>query len=406
VKRLSFGTPCTCALVIGSIFSLGLMTAPALSQDNTEPNIRTVKRFTVTNTNDSGAGSFRQAVRDANASPGADEIVFNLPGDGMKTITITSGQIEIADQLTISGLGRDRLTLTKSSSNRRLMRINLGATVTLRGVTIANSENTNGSTIGNFGYLKIYDSTFKNNAGTEGGAIVNGSSRDSATNISLFMDSVNFTNNTAINQGGAILNFATIIFGQSTFEGNTANSGGAVHNRKSGTLQLVSSTFVQNKAQTGGGIANEGDLLVVNSGFTSNIGLFQGGGILNRGTARIVSGVFRGNVAAGDTISWGKETGVPIRPDAANGGAVLNFKELVLESSTLENNQASGNGGGIFNWQGTARVQSSKIRTNTAGNTSPDVSGAFINEGSNEIGNATGSTGFEIQRSGDRVGLN
>ena len=35
--------------------------------------------FIVTNTNDSGAGSLRQAITDANASPGTDTIAFNIP---------------------------------------------------------------------------------------------------------------------------------------------------------------------------------------------------------------------------------------------------------------------------------------------------------------------------------------
>ncbi|HQU82429.1 MAG TPA: hypothetical protein PKY59_04865, partial [Pyrinomonadaceae bacterium] len=35
--------------------------------------------FTVTNTADSGAGSLRQAVADANATPAADTINFNIP---------------------------------------------------------------------------------------------------------------------------------------------------------------------------------------------------------------------------------------------------------------------------------------------------------------------------------------
>ena len=42
--------------------------------------------FTVTNTNDSGAGSLRQAILDANASAGADLIDFNIPGAGVHTI--------------------------------------------------------------------------------------------------------------------------------------------------------------------------------------------------------------------------------------------------------------------------------------------------------------------------------
>jgi len=36
-------------------------------------------QFIVTNANDSGAGSLRQAILDANANPGLDEIVFNVP---------------------------------------------------------------------------------------------------------------------------------------------------------------------------------------------------------------------------------------------------------------------------------------------------------------------------------------
>src|SRR5438128_2176411 len=46
--------------------------------------------FTVINTNPSGAGSLRQAIIDANTNPnpdpGADEIVFNIPGPGVHTI--------------------------------------------------------------------------------------------------------------------------------------------------------------------------------------------------------------------------------------------------------------------------------------------------------------------------------
>lgn len=43
--------------------------------------------YTVTNTNDSGAGSLRQAILDANANGGADDILFNIPGAGVHTIT-------------------------------------------------------------------------------------------------------------------------------------------------------------------------------------------------------------------------------------------------------------------------------------------------------------------------------
>src|SRR5438132_7471692 len=43
--------------------------------------------FTVTNTNDSGPGSLRQAILSANVNPGLDSITFNIPGSGVRTIS-------------------------------------------------------------------------------------------------------------------------------------------------------------------------------------------------------------------------------------------------------------------------------------------------------------------------------
>ncbi len=43
--------------------------------------------FTVTNTNDTGTGSFRQAITDANNHSGLDTIAFDIPGTGVHTIT-------------------------------------------------------------------------------------------------------------------------------------------------------------------------------------------------------------------------------------------------------------------------------------------------------------------------------
>ena len=43
--------------------------------------------LTVTNTNDSGAGSLRQAIFDANSGAGTDTIEFNIPGGGPYVIT-------------------------------------------------------------------------------------------------------------------------------------------------------------------------------------------------------------------------------------------------------------------------------------------------------------------------------
>ncbi len=58
--------------------------------------------FTVTATNDSGAGSLRQAMLDANAAPGLDTIGFNL-ASGTTTIVLAAALPPVTDPLTIDG---------------------------------------------------------------------------------------------------------------------------------------------------------------------------------------------------------------------------------------------------------------------------------------------------------------
>ncbi len=58
--------------------------------------------FTVTNTNDTGPGSLRQAILDANASAGPDVIGFSI-GSGPQRIVVTSELPTITDPLTIDG---------------------------------------------------------------------------------------------------------------------------------------------------------------------------------------------------------------------------------------------------------------------------------------------------------------
>ena len=59
--------------------------------------------FVVTNTNDSGAGSLRRAILDANATTGADTINFNIPGTNVHTITPNTELPQITEAVTIDG---------------------------------------------------------------------------------------------------------------------------------------------------------------------------------------------------------------------------------------------------------------------------------------------------------------
>ena len=47
---------------------------------------------------------------------------------------------------------------------------------------------------------------------------------------------------------------ATLILDRTTFEGNTADQGGAINNNSGGILTVTNSTFANNRAQVGGAI--------------------------------------------------------------------------------------------------------------------------------------------------------
>ena len=103
--------------------------------------------LTVTTTADSGAGSLRQAIRDAASG---DTIDFNLSGCPC-TITLTSGELVIGKNLTITGPGTDLLTISGNNASRVFF-VNPGASgattgppatnpvVNISALTIANGK--------------------------------------------------------------------------------------------------------------------------------------------------------------------------------------------------------------------------------------------------------------------------
>jgi parallel beta-helix repeat protein len=59
--------------------------------------------ITVTNTNDSGPGSLRQAILDSNTTPGFDQITFLIAGAGVHTIILATPLPDITDGVEILG---------------------------------------------------------------------------------------------------------------------------------------------------------------------------------------------------------------------------------------------------------------------------------------------------------------
>ena len=59
--------------------------------------------FVVLTPNDNGPGSLREAILAANAAPGADRVVFNIPGAGAQVISVLSPLPRLTDSLEIDG---------------------------------------------------------------------------------------------------------------------------------------------------------------------------------------------------------------------------------------------------------------------------------------------------------------
>ncbi|MCW5845474.1 MAG: hypothetical protein KIT77_29750, partial [Caldilinea sp.] len=118
------------------IFTTALVLTLVLAQVGLSTPVVRAAQFAVTSTADSGAGTLRQAILDANGSAGADIITFNLPAGS--TIALSSPLPPITDDLLIGGPGAEQLTVSGSSTSRVFTV--LGGTVTISGLAIRNGK--------------------------------------------------------------------------------------------------------------------------------------------------------------------------------------------------------------------------------------------------------------------------
>ena len=202
-------------------------------EDRTVPST-----FTVGNLADSGPESLRQAILDANDNPGADLIRF-APAARDGTITLTSGQLSITDDLILDGPGVNRLTISGNDASRVFSVSGSATDVEIRDLTIANGRATGTTVEGPFGPVTL------------GGGLLN-------TGARVVVSHVTMDNNQAVGpvaQGGAIATFAgaTLVVTDSTFTENRAagtlhGSAGAIGSDGGSVLVLDHSTFTGNQA--------------------------------------------------------------------------------------------------------------------------------------------------------------
>jgi len=311
---------------------------------------------TVTNCNDSGPGSLRQAVLGAASG---DTVSFAL-SPSCSTITLTSGAIDVATDITIDGPGATILAVSGDDASP-VFDVVKNVTAAISGLTIENGKALGygfikaGGGIVNSGSLALSDATVSDNSADIGAGISNDGT--------LTVTGSTFTGNNSTQRGsgsgGALDNDGTATIIDSTLSGNKSGSGGAIDNV--GSLTIASSTLSGNTAgPEGGGISNDGTVVVTNSSISDNTAN-EGGGISNAGAGPMSTVTITASTLSGNSTS-------------GYGGGIDNGEEgaITIANSTLEGNAARRGGGGIENYgvtvgPGTVTVTNGTLVANTAG---------------------------------------
>ncbi|HLL76207.1 MAG TPA: Ig-like domain-containing protein, partial [Pyrinomonadaceae bacterium] len=278
---------------------------PATSNELTQTVQVCQSALTVTKTVDDGtAGTLRNAI--ANACSGA-AISFDIAGDGPHTITLTSGELLIDKNLTITGPTNESVTVSGGNANLRAFHVS-GGTVGISNLTVTGAKPTTGS---------------------GGGLLVEGST--TVVTVSGMTFTGNSANGGAGGAAGVAGSGAVLNIYNTTVSGNEANFGGGLYN-SGATLNLVNVTVTKNDA---------------NNGDTNTPGAGQGGGISSESsTTNIRNSIITGNLGVagkenilGTTVDQGNNLiGVDAGLDpvlASNGGPTQTHR-LLANSPALD----------------------------------------------------------------------
>jgi len=272
---------------------------------------------TVTTNADSGAGSLRQAIADAQSG---DTVMFDASLNG-DVITLTSGELLLSKPLTILGPGPEQLAVNGNASSR-IFNMDQSSYPTqgtysywISGLTISNGLATTGtgggirSSVNDFRWtfrLTVSNCVVRANRATASGALGGGIHASRFTNLTL-VDSDVSANQAAGNGGGLWCGFTALIE-RCLFSGNTtgASGGGMFINQhdktvvRNCTVTGNTSTYTDwNTALVGGGgiYCGQPTVDIVSTTITANYARRGGGLRVNdsRSVVTLHSALISGN---------------------------------------------------------------------------------------------------------------
>ncbi len=349
--------------------------------------------FTVTTTDDAGAGSLRQAIADANASPGFDVVNFALSGCPC-TIGVGS-TLAITEEINLVGPGQSLLALDGGNA---VQVISAGPfPILITDITVRNGRSpASGGGIGGQANVELNRVTLIGNTSAQfGGGVYSGATlvlADSTVTgnsaqsgggayaaVRALVDNSRFTANASTVDGGAIA-AADAGVGSSIFDGNTAGSrGGGVFTNESASIG-ASSMINNSAAIAGGAVASTGGFLLTQTDLRNNVA--SGGGAVSNevsGGGAVVDCTFDGNHAQGaggggairqtgnDGLSLSRVT-FTANSSEGRGGAVQvgSVVSTLVRESLFAQNQSAAQGGGI-SVEGPLSVTRSRFLRNEAG---------------------------------------
>lgn len=309
--------------------------------------------FVVTNANNHGSGSLREAIINANATPGTDTIVFNIPGPGVKTVNLLNALPDITERVVIDA------TTQPGYAGTPLIELNGVGIDNASGLVIkAGGSTVRGLAIGRFREAGISLNGCDNNviqSNYIGVAADGTTARGNSTGISL----INSSNNVI---GGTAAAARNIISGNSS-SGIQLPFGGT------GSGNVVQGNFIGTNAAGTAALPNSTGVWIPTSQLTNNLigGTAAGAGNLISGNQNgiIINGnntTIQGNLIGTDV------TGTNKIPNNIAGIQAFATNILIGGLTPGARNVISGNQGEGVNIRGAgSKVQGNFIGTDITG---------------------------------------